>query len=360
MKKYGYFDDEAREYVITNPATPWPWINYLGNEDFFSLISNTAGGYSFYKDAKFRRLTRYRYNNVPMDSGGRYFYIKEDETIWSPGWKPCKTPLDKYECRHGMNYTSIMGEKNEISAKVLFFVPLKTWAEVQKLTLINHSNRIRKIKLFSFTEWCLWNAATDMENFQRNFSTGEVEIEDSVIYHKTEYRERRNHYAYYSVNTPIDGFDSDRETFMGLYNGFEAPQTVCQGVPHNSVAHGWSPIASHYIEMELQPGESRDLIFVLGYEENEDSEKWESKNIINKTKAKATIARFDTAAKVDASFMELKTYWNNLLNIYSVQSGDKKLDRMVNIWNQYQCMITFCFSRSASFFERISAVISMR
>jgi cellobiose phosphorylase len=349
--KFGYFDDQNREYVITNPQTPWPWINYLGTEDFFSLISNTAGGYSFYKDARYRRLTRYRYNNVPMDSGGRYFYIKDEDTIWSPGWKPCKTPLDSYECRHGMNYTSIQGEKNGITAKTLFFVPLKTWAEIQKLTLTNNSNLVRKLKLFSFTEWCLWNAASDMENFQRNFSTGEVEIEGSIIYHKTEYKERRDHYAYYSVNTAITGFDTDRETFFGLYNGFDEPKVVADGNPTNTVAHGWSPIASHCIDIELQPGESKDFVFVLGYVENGPEEKWESKNIINKTKAKATIARFDTAAKVDAAFAELRTYWDALLSIYNINTGNDKLDRMVNIWNQYQCMITFCFSRSASFFE---------
>jgi cellobiose phosphorylase len=349
--KFGFFDDSQREYVITNPQTPWPWINYLGNEDFFSLISNTAGGYTFYKDAKFRRLTRYRYNNVPMDSGGRYFYIKDEDTVWSPGWKPCKTPLDKYECRHGMNYTSIEGVKNGVSAKVLFFVPLKTWAEVQKLTLTNNSSEVKKLKIFSFTEWCLWNAAADMENFQRNFSTGEVEIEDSVIYHKTEYKERRDHYAYYSVNTPLKGFDTDRETFFGLYNGFEDPQVVTDGNPTNTVAHGWSPIASHCIEVELLPGESKDFVFVLGYVENAQDEKWESKGIINKTKAKATIAKFDTAEKVDQAFADLKKYWDNLLSVYQVKSGEEKLDRMVNIWNQYQCMITFCFSRSASFFE---------
>ncbi|HNZ71506.1 MAG TPA: glycosyl transferase [Prolixibacteraceae bacterium] len=349
--KFGYFDDKNREYVITNPQTPWPWINYLGNEDFFSLISNTAGGYTFYKDAKFRRLTRYRYNNVPMDSGGRYFYIKDQETVWSPGWKPCKTPLDSYECRHGMNYTILNSSKNGVSAKVTFFVPLKTWAEVQKLTLTNNSSEVKKLKLFSFTEWCLWNAATDMENFQRNFSTGEVEIEGSVLYHKTEYKERRDHYAYYSVNTPIDGYDTDRENFIGLYNGFENPQVVEEGKPRMTVAHGWSPIASHYIEVELKPGESKDFIFLLGYVENAQDEKWESKGVINKTKAKATIANFDTVEKVDAAFAELRAYWYNLLSIYSVNSGDDKLDRMVNIWNQYQCMITFCFSRSASYFE---------
>ena len=218
--KYGHFDDDNREYVITNPKTPYPWINYLGNHDFFSLISNTAGGYSFFTDAKFRRLTRFRYNNVPIDEGGKYFYINDGETVGSPGWKPVKTGLDRYECRHGLSYTSIKGEKNGIEAEVLYFVPLNSWGEIQKVTLKNTSSETKKFKLFSFVEWCLWNAEDDMTNFQRNFSTGEVEIEDSVIYHKTEYKERRNHYAFYSVNEDIQGFDTDRESFIGLYNGF--------------------------------------------------------------------------------------------------------------------------------------------
>ena len=366
---FGHFDDLHREYVITNPATPFPWINYLGNEDFFGLISNTAGGYNFYKDAKFRRITRYRYNGVPMDNGGRYFYINDNGTVWNPGWKPCKTPLDSYECRHGMNYTRIIGSKNGIEASVLFFVPLKTWAEVQKVTLKNTTNQVKRIKLFSFAEWCLWNAATDMENFQRNWSTGEVEIDGSVIYHKTEYKERRNHYAYYSVNVPIQGYDTDRESFIGLYNEFADPQCVMAGKPGNSLAHGWSPIASHYIEVELQPGESKDYIFLLGYVENEQDEKFSQEDIarkhsgelissqasdvtlVNKKKAQETIQRFSTVQAVDAAFNELHQLWDELLDKYSVKSDDDRLNRMVNIWNQYQCMITFNFSRSASFFE---------
>lgn len=350
--KYGYFDDKLREYVITNPQTPWPWINYLGNEDFFSLISNTAGGYSFYKDAKFRRITRYRYNNVPIDNGGRYFYINDNGTVWSPGWKPCKTELDSYECRHGMSYTIITGEKNGIEAETLFFVPLKIQAEIQKVKLTNKSGQTKKFKLFSFAEWCLWNAATDMENFQRNFSTGEVEIEDSVLYHKTEYKERRNHYAYYSVNAPIQGYDTDRESFIGLYNEFRDPQAVMAGKPNMSVAHGWFPIASHYLEVELAPGESKELVFVLGYVEYENrADKWESKGIINKKKAKETIQKFDTPEKVNTAFNELRAYWDKLLSSFVLKSDEEKLDRVVNIWNQYQCMITFNFSRSASFFE---------
>ena len=360
-KKFGHFDDVNREYVITNPQTPWPWINYLGNEDFFSLISNTAGGYSFYKDAKFRRITRYRYNNVPMDNGGRYFYINDGGTVWSPGWKPCKTPLDFYECRHGMSYTRITGAKNGIRASVLFFVPLGTWAEVQKLTLTNQGTEAKTLKLYSFAEWCLWNAATDMENFQRNFSTGEVEVDGSTLYHKTEYKERRNHYAFYTVNAPIQGFDTDRETFIGLYNEFRDPQQVMQGTIGNSIAHGWSPIASHYIEVTLQPGESKDYIFLLGYVENEQDQKFEpatpgllhsgSSPIVNKAKAKAMMQQLDTTAKVDAAFAQLKAYWDGLLDSYVLTSPEEKLDRMVNIWNQYQCMITFNMSRSASFFE---------
>lgn len=349
--KYGFFDDNCREYVITNPRTPWPWINYLGTKDFFSLISNTAGGYSFCKDAKFRRITRYRYNGVPMDNGGKYFYINDAGTVWNPGWKPCKTELDDYECRHGMNYTIIKGEKNKLKVEALYFIPLETWAEVQKVTLQNTSDKVKKVQFFSFVEWCLWNAQTDMENFQRNLSIGEVEIEGSVIYHKTEYRERRNHYAYYSVNVPIDGFDTDRESFLGLYNGFDEPEVVLQGKARNSVAHGWSPIASHCIEVELQPGESKDLIFVLGYVENDINEKWEKKKIINKTRAKDTIKRFQSVEDVDKAWFDLKKYWDDLLNVYVLKSEENKLNRMVNIWNQYQCMITFCFSRSASFFE---------
>ena len=351
MKQYGHFDDAAREFVITDPATPWPWINYLGTDDFFSLISNTAGGYCFCRDAKFRRILRYRYNGVPMDSGGRYFYIKDGDTVWNPGWKPCRTPLDFYECRHGMGYTRITGEKKGLRAEVLFFVPPGQRCEIHKITLTNLTDASKRFQLFSFVEWCLWNAATDMENFQRNLSTGEVEIEGSVIYHKTEYRERRDHYAFYGVNVPIDGFDTDRESFLGAYNGFDQPQRVFEGRCGGSVAHGWSPVAAHQIDVELAAGETKELVFVLGYVENGPDEKFSAPAIINKTKAYEMLQAFDTPAKADAAFAQLRRYWDDILGRFTVSSGTPELDRMVNIWNQYQCMVTFNMSRSASFFE---------
>ena len=349
--KYGHFDDVGKEYVIENPRTPYPWINYLGSEDFFSIISNTAGGYSFYRDAKLRRITRYRYNNVPIDEGGKYFYINDGTDIWSPGWKPVKTALDYYRCRHGLGYSIITGEKNDLRVEVLYFVPIGEDCEIQKVTFINKGDTVKKIKFFSFVEFCLWNALDDMTNFQRNFSTGEVEVKGSVIYHKTEYKERRNHYAFYSVNQSVQGFDTDRESFTGLYNGFGNPDAVTEGKSRNSVAHGWSPIGSHMLEIEITPGQEKELFFILGYVENPEDNKWESPGIINKQKAETLIAKYKNPDSVDKAFEALKKYWSELLSVYQLNSHDEKLDRMVNVWNQYQCMITFNMSRSASYFE---------
>ncbi len=349
--KFGHFDDVNKEYVITSPRTPLPWINYLGCEDFFSLKSNTCGGYSFYKDAKLLRLTRYRYNNVPLDSNGLYYFIKDGDTVWNPGWMPTKTELDDYKCRHGLGYSIFEGKKNGISAVLTDFVPMGTACEVNKLTLTNESDEKKDFTLFSYVEFCLWNAMDDMTNFQRNFSTGEVEIHGSTIYHKTEYRERRNHYAIFSVNADIDGFDTDRDSFLGAYGENRAPEVVMTGKAKNSVASGWAPVGSHQINISLAPGESRDLVFVLGYVENKKDEKWEGLNKVNRKPAEAMLAKFDTTEKADQALADLKAYWNGLLSHFTVSSSEEKLDRMVNVWHQYQCMVTFNMSRSASYFE---------
>ena len=349
--KFGHFDDEHREYVIETPKTPLPWINYLGSKEFFTLISNTCGGYTFYKDAKLLRLTRYRYNDVPMDINGKYFYIKDGDTVWNPGWKPTQTDLDEYECRHGIGYSKFKGVKNGVKADVLTFVPVNDNCEVSKLVVTNDSSEEKNISIFSYVEWCLWNADDDSRNFQRNFSTGEVEVKGSAIYHKTEYRERRNHYAVYSVNAPITAFDTARDSFLGLYHYAGNPEAVLNGKLTNSMASGWSPIAAHQLDVTLKPGESKSYVFVLGYIENPVEDKWEAHNVINKKPAEALLAKYDTDAKVDAAFAELNDQWDKLLNIYTVDSSNDKVNRMVNIWNQYQCMVTFNMSRSASYYE---------
>jgi cellobiose phosphorylase len=349
--RFGCFDDQRREYIITTPRTPYPWINYLGSESFFSLISNTSGGYCFYKDARLRRITRYRYNNVPTDCGGRYFYIKDGDDFWTPGWMPVKRELERYECRHGMGYTSILGKRNGICVTQTATVPLGYDCELTRLTVVNEGSAPKRLTVFSFVEFCLWNAYDDMTNFQRNFSTGEVEIEGSAIYHKTEYRERRNHYSFYSVNAPVIGFDTDREAFIGLYNGFDAPAAVAEGRSRNSMASGWPPIASHCVQADLAPGDRKDFIFVLGYVENALDEKWESPGVINKAKAQELMQSFNGTDAFESAMEELAAYWNKLLSKYTLSSHDQRLQRMVNIWNPYQCMVTFNLSRSASYFE---------
>lgn len=354
--KFGHFDDQNKEYVITSPRTPLPWINYLGCENFFSLVSNTCGGYSFYKDAKLLRLTRYRYNNVPYDSNGHYYYIKDGDTIWNPGWMPSKTELDSYECRHGMGYSVFTGVKNGLMAQLTDFVPMGSTCEINKLTLKNTSDKKKDFSVFSYVEFCLWNAMDDMTNFQRNFSTGEVEIhaDGSQLFHKTEYRERRNHYAVYAVNASVDGFDTDRDSFLGAYGENSAPSVVVNDQSKNSVASGWAPVGSHHLKVALEPGEEKTYIFVLGYVENPVNEKWVGRaedGIINRAPADALLARFDTTEKADAALAELKAYWDKLLGHFSISSSEEKLDRMVNVWHQYQCMVTFNMSRSASYFE---------
>jgi cellobiose phosphorylase len=353
--RYGYFDDINREYVITRPDTPLPWINYLGCEEHFGLISNTAGGYSFYRDARLRRLTRYRYNNVPLDSGGRYLYLRDNTSgeFWSPSWQPTQRLLENYTCRHGQNYTIIASTYARIKAETRYFVPLGETLEIWDLTVTNERSEPADLSLFSSIEFCLWDAQDDATNFQRNFSIGQVEVEDGVIYHKTEYRERRDHFAYFACSAALTGFDTQREAFLGPYRGWDRPQVVEQGRSANSIAHGWAPIGSHHVQLTLAPGETRQIIFVLGYHENPRDQKFDppGSQTINKQTVKPIIARYLDPQQVQAAFEKLRSYWTSLLTLFQVQTPDEHTNRMVNIWNAYQCMVTFNMSRSASFYE---------
>jgi cellobiose phosphorylase len=357
--RYGHFDDDRREYVIIQPDTPLPWINYLGCEAYFGLISNTAGGYSFYQDARFRRITRFRYNNVPLDSGGRYIYLRDDSAeagaplFWSPTWQPVRHPLDEYECRHGLGYTTIRTKLKEIEAQVRYFVPLGENLEIWELTLRNHRDQEAILSAFSAVEFCLWDAQDDATNYQRNLSTGEVEVIDEVIYHKTEYRERRNHFAYFACSEPLAGFETQREAFLGRYRGWDSPAAVEKGRTSNTISSGWQPAGVHHIKLNLQPGEQKKVIFLLGYHENPADDKFDPPGTqnLNKRTVKPVITSYLDAGKVDTAFRDLSSYWDNLLAKLQVTTPDVNTTRMVNIWNAYQVMVTFNFSRSASYFE---------
>ena len=349
--QYGYFDDARKEYVITTPRTPLPWINYLGSESFFALCSNTAGGYAFYRDARLRRLTRFRYNGSPLDGEGFRIYIKDGERVWNPGWQPTQTELDSYRCRHGLGYTVIEGVKDGLAATQELLVPQGDDCLLLRLTLRNGGAQPKTPRVFPYLEFCLWDAMDDSSNFQRNYSTGEVEVVGSAIYHKTEYRERRDHYAvFWSDRTP-DGFDTSRDAFLGVYGSPAKPEAVFGSGCTGSVAHGWQPVAAQQYDLSLAPGESVSILFGLGYIENPEAEKWAAPGVVNKKRAEAMMARYIAPGAFDAAMDALRAHWEELLSGFRVHSGEEKLDRMVNIWNQYQCMVTFNMSRSASYFE---------
>lgn len=349
--KYGYFDDLNKEYVITNYKTPLPWINYLGSDDFFTLLSNTGGGYAFYKDAKLRRITRYRYNNLPLDQDGFHIYIKDGKTVWNPGWQPTRTKLDKYECRHGLGYSTISGYKKNVEVKQEMYVPKNDNILLNRVTVTNKDKVAKSLDLFSFVEFCLWDANDDTTNFQRNYSTGEVEVVGSKIFHKTEYRERRNHYAVFYANKKVDSFDTSRNDFMGVYGSPQLPDAVKNGKCSNSIAHGWQPVGAHHFHIELKPNESYDVIFGLAYVEVPEKEKFVKPGVINKKPADALINKYKTNKQFNNGLKELKTFWDNLLKGFEVNTKENNINRMVNIWNAYQCMVTFNMSRSASYFE---------
>ncbi len=352
--RFGHFDDEAREYVISRPDTPLPWINYLGSEDFFGIVSNTAGGYAFYRDARLRRLTRYRYH-APSDGGGRYLYLRDTETgeCWSPSWQPTRTDLEDYRCRHGLGYTVIGSRRAGIEAETLFLVPLGETLEAWRTRVTNHRDAPAELSLFGAVEFCLWDAWDDQTNFQRNLSTGEVEVTDGVIYHTTEYRERRDHFAYFACSAEPAGFDTQREDFLGPYRGWDRPLAVELGRSSGSIAHGWSPIGSHHVELSLAPGETREIVFLLGYAENPREEKFDppGSQTIDKRRVRPVIERYLRPEEVEAAFDRLREHWSELLGTLRVDTPSEHANRMVNVWNAYQCMVTFNLSRSASLFE---------
>ena len=353
--RFGRFDDERREYVISQPDTPLPWINYLGSEDYFGLISNTAGGYSFFRDARLRRLTRYRYNNAPLDLGGRYVYVRDeaDGQYWSPTWQPTQSELEAYECRHGLGYTMIGSRRAGIRTQITYFVPLGETLEVWRVKVTNERPAPARLALFGTVEFCLWDAQEDATNFQRDYSIGEVEVEDGVIYHTTEYRERRDHFAFFACSDRAAGFDTSRDAFLGPYRGWDRPLAVERGAATGSIAHGWQPIGAHQARLELAPGETREIDFVLGYAENPAGAKFDppGSGTLDKRRVRPTIERFLDPAVVSEALGALRRSWDETLGSLQVRTGHEHVDRMVDIWNPYQCMVTFNLSRSASLFE---------
>jgi len=341
--KYGYFDDKAKEFVITRPDTPTPWINYLGCDEYCALMSNTAGGYSFHRDPKDRRISRFRYNNVPVDRPGRYIYMRDDASgdYWSATGQPVEKKKGyKYECRHGMGYTTIKSIYSGISTETSYFVPLGENMEFWALKIKNNSGKARKIKIFTYLEFCLWHAEMDMTDFQYTLNIASAVNEGNVIFHQTGYAPKfgKLGLSYFGCNKKIAGYDCDREDFIGRYRSESNPIVVEKGKSFNSTASGGNPIASVSLNISLKKGETRDIIFSLGVAET-------------KEEAIKTYENYANEADVYKKLDELKSYWAKYLDHYHAETPDPEVNSMVNIWNQYQCRTTFNWSRFASYYE---------
>ena len=302
-----------------------------------------------------RRLVRYRYNDAPLDVGGRFLYLRDRATgrVWSPTWQPWRTDLERYWCRHGLGYTVIGSRRDGIACDALFVVPLGQTLEAWRVRLTNERDEPAQVSLFGAVEFCLWDAWDDATNFQRNYSTGEVEVVDGVVYHRTEYRERRNHVAYFASSAEVDGLDTQREAFLGPYRGWDRPTSVEEGRSTGSIAHGWAPCGALRIDRTLAPGQTEEVVFLLGYAENPPEAKFDPPGSGRLRTAEITpvIERFTRSEEVEAALAEVRDGWRDLLDILQVETPNGHADRIVNVWNPYQNMVTFNLSRSASLFE---------
>jgi cellobiose phosphorylase len=348
--EYGYFDDAAREFVVTRPDTPLPWLNYLGQDELFGLCTNTGGGYTFWKDARLRRLTRYRYNNMPMDLGGRYLYVRDGSTVWNPGWKPVKTKLDRYDlpARTWLHAYYPARRTTCGLSRPVSFRPGEN-VEIWSVQATNTGKARKEFQLFSFVEFCFYEANNDATNYQRTFSIGEVEVEDGAIYHTTEYRERRNHYTLFACTRPVSGFDTDRDVFVGVHNGLHEAAVPLQGACRNSMVHGWNPVGAHQLDLTSSPARA-SFAFILAYVE-QPGPKFTGLRVANKSAGREVLAKYRQPGAVRDALARTRARWDELLSSFQVECPDEHLQRMVNAWNPYQCMATFNLSRSASMFE---------
>ena len=340
--KYGHFDDARREYVVTRPDTPLPWINYLGVNEYCGLISNTAGGYSFFRDPRERRILRYRYNNVPADRPGRYIYLRDNATgdYWSGSWQPVlKDPKGyRYECRHGLSYTTITTTYAGIGTETTYFVPLGENLEIWHLKVTNHSRRKRSIGCFAYAEFCLWDAVNDMTDFQYNLNIGQTKFRSNTIYHVTNYHAHQPCYAWFWANRKVTSWDGLRQAFIGPYRSESNPVAVEDGRCSATGAVGWAPCAAMHVTLSLAPGAEDEIVFVLGY-----GETWGEDAPLRK--------KYRSPAAVRRELQKLRSYWDDTLGRYTAQTPNTAVNSMVNVWNQYQCRTTFNWSRSASYYE---------
>jgi cellobiose phosphorylase len=336
--KFGYFDDRACEYVVTRPDTPTPWINYIGSGKYGGIVSNTGGGYSFHKDPQNRRITRYRYNSIPMDRPGRYIYIRDAVTgkYWNPGFQPSGTKLDSYSCRHGMGYTVLEGEYKGVTASLTYFVPDDRDFEIWLLKVSNVWNVPKKLQIFSYAEFCFWDAILDQQNVDWAQQINQGRHDNGIITWYPHHVD--NNASFFATSGVVSSFDTNLETFIGRYRSEANPIAVEQGACSNSISYRTNGVGAFCNEMELQAGETKELVFLLGHTEN-------------RAEVRKEIQAYLEPAAANAALKRLNAHWDEYIGKLSVDTPDRDMNLFVNLWNQYQCKTTFNWSRFVSLYQ---------
>ncbi|MBN1184438.1 MAG: hypothetical protein JXB49_19255 [Bacteroidales bacterium] len=349
--QYGYFDDKNKEYVVTNPDTPASWSNYLGSKVYGAIITNNAGGYSFYKSAAQGRFMRFRTNTVPLDQPGRYLYLRDMDTgdYWSASWQPVGKDLKEYKsiCRHGTAYTIIDSEYSGIQSEITYFVPLGKEYEYWVSRITNNSDKPRKLRAFTFVEytneWQLW---MDLINIQYTQYILRMDVKDNIIDHGINVflpglddefdPNHQNRHTFLGIaGAEISGYDTDRDVFLGVHRSYTNPRVIENGECTNSIAFGDNGCGVMQIDVELKPGESKEFVVVMGVGRAE------------KRGAQAVKHASDINT-VKKELDELKNYWHSRIEGFSVETPDLEFNSMVNMWNPYNCLITYAWSRAAS------------
>ncbi|MFC1922573.1 GH36-type glycosyl hydrolase domain-containing protein [Chloroflexota bacterium] len=350
--KYGYFDDQEKEYVITRPDTPLSWSNYLGTTDYGAIITNNAGGYGFFQSGARGRFLRLRFNSVPMDQPGRYFYLRDRESgdYWSASWQPVGKSLEQYQstCRHGTAYTTIESKYAEISTTATYFVPLEQNFEYWRLKITNRSDRQRGLSVFSFCEFTnQWDTFQDRVNLQcslfivRGEMTAEgllrIAIQDNLTPDSDGFfiHDIARHTWMGLIGASIVGYDSSREAFLGPYRSYHNPLVVEKGLSTNSDAYGDNACGSLATNISLQPGESREILVLLGIGDA-------------RTVGKRTVAEFGSLERAETELQKIKKEWHAKLESLIVDTPDEDLNHTINVWGLYNCLVTFAWSRAAS------------
>jgi N,N'-diacetylchitobiose phosphorylase len=348
--QYGYFDDKNKEYVITNPATPRSWSNYLGSTEYGAIITNNAGGFSFFKSAGQGRFMRFRPNALPMDQPGRYIYLhdKDSKDYWSGSWQPVGKPFDTYktECRHGTAYTIITSEYSAIQSQTTYFVPLGREFECWKVKIKNNDNKKRRLSAFTFIEYSnFWQIWLDIINLQYTQYIMKMSVVDNILNHainpalpvvKGDFMANQSRVTFMGIaGAEVAGFDTDREKFIGPYRVYHNPLVVENGKCTNSIAVGDNACGVIQTDMELQPGEEKTFVVLLGIGEAQDE-------------GKKAIKEFSEFKKVDEEFNKVKEYWHGRIRGMTVSTPDAEFNSQHNMWSPFNCLITYAWSRAVS------------